>query len=431
MEPTSKAFPDEMQKLISENSWLRQQLQQATATIDAIKTGNVDALVIGNEKSKKIFTERTSDKIYRILIEKMHEGAVTLNQRGVILYCNAYFANLLNLPLEKTIAKKMDNFIAGPSKERFKTLLKQSNENPVKEEVYLVGKDGQTIPVQISVNTLVLDSTTVLSVILTDLTNQHKHKNDLQERAGQLEQINRDLESANRDLTSFTYISSHDLQEPLRKIQNFAVCILLEDEKNLSETGKYYLHRMEQSTKRMQALIQDLLVYSQSKDSERKFEDTDLNVIIEEVKIEYEDSILNKRLSIEAEKLCHVNIIPFQFRQLFQNLISNSVKFSQPQTAIHINIKTEIVTGKNVHNLKLSPETGYCHITYTDNGIGFDPQYADYIFDIFKRLYSKEEYEGTGIGLAICKRIVENHKGIITATGEMNKGARFDIYIPA
>ena len=129
--------------------------------------------------------------------------------------------------------------------------------------------------------------------------------------------------------------------------------------------------------------------------------------------------------------MCEANIIPFQFRQLLFNLISNSLKFSNPAQPSYIKIKSEIAQGIKLNNAKLSAEKKYCHITVSDNGIGFEQQYSEKIFEVFQRLHGKNEYNGTGIGLSIVKRIVENHNGIITANGELNKGATFDIYIPA
>jgi light-regulated signal transduction histidine kinase (bacteriophytochrome) len=174
-----------------------------------------------------------------------------------------------------------------------------------------------------------------------------------------------------------------------------------------------------------------LLAYSRANNVERKFEKTSLTVIVDEVKKDLEENIKEKKAIITADNHSEINIIRFQFCQLFQNLISNSLKFSDHHRPPHIKIKNEIIHGNKLNNEKLSIKINYCHITYTDNGIGFDPQYNERIFEVFQRLHSKEEYEGTGIGLAICKRIVENHSGIITATGNLNKGARFDIYIPA
>ena len=264
------------------------------------------------------------------------------------------------------------------------------------------------------------------------------HKQDKRElekevkgRTKELELKNIELETANKDLVSFNYISSHDLQEPLRKIQTFATCIMEEEEKNLSDKGKEYLKRMTQTANRMRYLIEDLLSYSRTKSDDRVFENTELNFLLDEVKKDFEDVMMEKHSVIEATRLCEVSVIPFQFRQLFHNLISNSLKFSKPGVPTHITIKSKIGLGNFFDDKRLVPGKKYCHIMFTDNGIGFDSEYRYRIFEVFQRLHSVLEFPGTGIGLAICKRIVENHNGFITASGEVNKGARFDIYIPA
>ncbi|WP_232726923.1 ATP-binding protein [Flavobacterium sp. 1] len=240
-----------------------------------------------------------------------------------------------------------------------------------------------------------------------------------------------ELVIANKELLAFTYVSSHDLQEPLRKIQTFVTIIQEEESRNLSEKGKYNFQRMQLTAGRMQQLIDDLLAFSRISTTELKFEKTELNIIIENVKIELKDTIQEKRATIEATELCPTNIIPFQFRQLMYNLISNALKFSNPKIPSRIIIKSKIVKGSELNNEKLSRIKNYCHITIKDNGIGFEPHFSERIFGVFQKLHAKDMYAGTGIGLAIVKKIVENHNGIITAKSELNKGATFDIYIPA
>jgi signal transduction histidine kinase len=235
---------------------------------------------------------------------------------------------------------------------------------------------------------------------------------------------------ANKELLAFTYVSSHDLQEPLRKIQTFVTIILEKEAQNLSDNGKYNFQRMQLAAGRMQQLIDDLLAFSRINTTELKFEKTDLDIIIEEVKTELKDSIQEKKATIETVGLCTANIIPFQFRQLMYNLVSNALKFSSAGRPSHIIISSSIVKGNRLNNEKLSPDKNYCHVSVTDNGIGFEPHFSERIFGVFQKLHSKEVYAGTGIGLAIVKKIIENHNGIITATGELDKGARFDIYIP-
>ncbi len=235
---------------------------------------------------------------------------------------------------------------------------------------------------------------------------------------------------ANKELLAFAYISSHDLQEPLRKIQTFVSIILENEDKNLSDSGKYNFQRMQLAAGRMQQLIDDLLAFSRINTIDHKFEKTNLSTIIDEVIAELKDTIQEKNATIESSELCPAYIIPFQFRQLMYNLISNALKFSNPDVSPHIMIKSNIVKGSISNNEKLSNEKNYCHIIIKDNGIGFEPHFSERIFEVFQKLHSKEVYEGTGIGLAIVKKITENHNGIITATGELMKGATFDIYIP-
>jgi light-regulated signal transduction histidine kinase (bacteriophytochrome) len=259
-----------------------------------------------------------------------------------------------------------------------------------------------------------------LSIANIELIFQNKEK---EKRAEELVIIN-------TELLAFNYISSHDLQEPLRKIQTLAGRILEKETQNLTDIGKDYFQRIQSAAGRMRQLIEDLLVYSRTNIAERKFEKVDLNIIIEEVKAELKENIEEKHAVIEATGMCGISIIPFQFRQLMHNLLRNALKFSSPRRRPRILIKSRIVKEDELKNAKLVGAKSYCHISVSDNGIGFEPEYKDRIFEVFQKLHSREKYDGTGIGLAIVKKIVENHNGIVTATGQLNKGATFDIYIP-
>jgi len=239
-----------------------------------------------------------------------------------------------------------------------------------------------------------------------------------------------ELYNANKELLAFTYISSHDLQEPLRKIQMFSSVILTSEANNLSEAGKYNFQRIQLAAQRMQQLINDLLDFSRITTSELKFEKMELNTIIQDVITELKDTILEKHATIDATDLCSAKIIPFQFRQLMYNLISNALKFSKLAVPSRIIIKSRIVNGSHLDRDLFNTEKDYCHITINDNGIGFESQFNERIFEVFQKLHNKEVYSGTGIGLAIVKKIVENHNGIITAKSKLGHGATFDIYLP-
>jgi len=238
-----------------------------------------------------------------------------------------------------------------------------------------------------------------------------------------------ELKRMNKELEAFAYVSSHDLQEPLRKIQTFGGMLLEKENENLSEKGKTYFQSMLAAAKRMQALIDDLLAFSQSTTSERKFEVIDLKVLVDKVKEDLREIIEEKYAIIEMTGSCSAPIIVFQFNQLMNNLMGNALKFSSSQRPPHIKIESKTIEGE-VDIVGLSPDKMYCHISISDNGIGFDAKFSEKIFEVFQKLHSRSEYPGTGIGLAIVKKIVDNHNGRITATSELDKGATFDIYIP-
>ncbi len=264
----------------------------------------------------------------------------------------------------------------------------------------------------------------------TDIHDQKTFARELEhkveERTNDLQLANKELARKNEELASFAYVSSHDLQEPLRKIQTFAARI--SEKEILTDAGKDYFARMQNAAQRMQLLIEDLLAYSRTTTGEKVFVKTDLHQILTEVTTDLEQVIKEKKAVIISENLPEINCIPFQFRQLFTNIISNALKFSKAGVDPEIRISSELVNDP----LQLSENEiqKQCYqIIISDNGIGFSPEYNSRIFEVFQRLHGKHEYKGTGIGLAICKKIMDNHNGSITAVGNPDVGATFRITI--
>ncbi|MET0462733.1 MAG: CheR family methyltransferase [Chitinophagaceae bacterium] len=246
----------------------------------------------------------------------------------------------------------------------------------------------------------------------------------------ELASTNNILKKVNKELASFAYVSSHDLQEPLRKIQLFVSKIQSSESRHLTETGKEYFAKVHDASVRMQRLIEDLLAFAQINTSEIKPEIADLEKITLQVVNEMSEVIAAKHATIKVSKLCFARIIPFQFQQLMQNLISNALKFVAPGRDPVITVEGKIAKGEDLGYTDLLADKKYCHIRVTDNGIGFEPEFSEQIFEVFQRLHGQQDYPGTGIGLAIAKKIVEFHKGIITASSELGKETRFDIYLP-
>jgi PAS domain S-box-containing protein len=249
------------------------------------------------------------------------------------------------------------------------------------------------------------------------------------ERTKELNQINEQLKKTNQELEQFAYIASHDLQEPLRKIQTFSN--ILQNNIHDNTYVEKYFSKIDSSARRMGDLIKAVLNYSRLADAPTEFEETDLNLVLESVLSDLELLIEEKNGIIQSDRLPVVSGIPLQLNQLFSNLIGNSLKFCQHRCKIRISHRHVSGTEISRRFQATGEKPGFHELTFQDNGIGFESRFATQIFTIFQRLHSMHEYSGTGIGLALCKKIVENHGGFISAQSESGEGATFTVYLPA
>lgn len=250
------------------------------------------------------------------------------------------------------------------------------------------------------------------------------------ERTKELADANHQLQQSNIELNQFAYIASHDLQEPLRKIRTFAEMLKV-GLVDIPEKAGNYLTKIQASSERMQTLVNDVLKFSLLSKEREKFEYVDLNKTVADVVGDYELLIEQKGAKIKAGGLPVVHAIPLQMNQLFTNLLSNALKFSSKERQLAISIRSKKLSEEEAQRYhELNEDKVYYAVEFDDNGIGFSQQHAKQIFTIFQRLHGRTEYDGTGIGLAMCKKIVANHHGTIFATSKMNEGASFTIIIP-
>jgi signal transduction histidine kinase len=236
------------------------------------------------------------------------------------------------------------------------------------------------------------------------------------------------LEATNKDLDRFAFMASHDLQEPLRKIHMFSDRLFSDYMESMDERGRMYINRIRNSAERMQLLIKDILTFSKISIEKPAFVKSNLNVLVNNVLEQLDESVKAKNLKIAIDKLPTLYVNPTLMQVVFQNLISNAMKYCNKDITPVIKIRAE--TNADLNELNGIEGSNYCRIYVEDNGIGFDQKYAEQIFSMFTRLHNNSEYEGTGIGLALCKKIVEDHKGFISARSKINEGSTFIISLP-
>lgn len=373
------------------------------------------------QKNKEL--EKSEEKYHRMTEEVKDYAIILLDKDGKILNWNKGAKKIKGYTEEEVLGKSFRMFYLSEDLEIClpeKLLSRAAETGRSENEGWRIRKNGTTFWASVVITTLYDEKSNIVgfSKVTRDLTEKKLSEDTMKRYMVELEKRNAELEQ-------FAYVSSHDLQEPLRKIRTFSD-LLKEQVTELSH--QTYLQKINSSAERMSNLIKDLLDYSRLVREEERFVDVDLNVILENVKTDLEVAISRKKAVIEVDHLPVIKGIPLQFNQLFLNLLSNSLKFNTGTP--HIQIQARPALLYETVAAKLDPNWTYLKLTFSDNGIGFDPKYTDQIFTIFQRLNTSQKFSGTGIGLAMCKKIIDNHGGSITASGNPDLGAAFTIYLP-
>lgn len=356
----------------------------------------------------------------RSILESMPQVAFTLKSDGRIEYVNEQWWLYSEDEKKMPMFHPSDEAIAG----KIKSAIKEGN--PVAAEARIKNLQTGDFRYHLFKLTPVKEGKEILKWVGT-FTDIHEQKSaneileqKVKERTEELVDKNKELETTNHELQQFAFVASHDLKEPLRKIRIFSSIIKQRFHNEVSEENTI-IDRVIESSKRMTGLINDLLDYSRLSVAP-VFSEISLRQLINEIINDLELTILEKNAVIEIGELPTLKIIPAQMRQVFQNLISNSLKFSKEGIPPVIKISSEFINMEDGEQ--------FCRISVSDNGIGFNDKYIDKMFAIFQRLNARESYEGTGIGLAIVKKVIEKHNGTITAYGREGEGATFVMTLP-
>jgi PAS domain S-box-containing protein len=412
-------------------------LRNADGTIYAILDVAIDV-------TEQVMTRRkveASELRFRTLLEAISPMTWTNTPEGEVNFYNQQWYNYTGLDYEQTKAWGWQAVVHPDDLPyTLETYLKslKSGDIFVVENRYRRGSDGmyrwhlnRALPIR--------DETGNITLWVGTATDIHEQKRieaelerQVQARTRELKESNQDLLRSNENLTRFAYVASHDLQEPLRKIQSFGSLLQSQYATGLGENGMDMINRMQSSAGRMSELIKDLLAYSRISTRQQAFDPVSLADIVARVLETLELQIHQTGALIRVDDLPTVNGDDSQLGQLFQNLLSNAIKFRHPDLAPQIQISYAVVPASGLpQNVRTTREASRYHLfSVTDNGIGFDEKYADRIFEVFQRLHGRSVYSGTGVGLAICQKVVENHGGAISAHSQPGAGSTFKVYLP-
>lgn len=407
--------------LLEELEELKAQLFEANSIIEAIKEGSVDALVLNKGGKANVYSLESADYTYRILIEKFGEGALSISDEGLILYCNDYFAKMIDLPHTQIIGTYINSYV--DSAGQFHQLKNDLSKGPSKGEITL-NINGKKLPIYLSLTSLkpMVDA---IGIVVTDLSEKRKHEEALALYQNELEVKVNELHQTNTDLEQFVHVISHDIKEPLRKILAYTSQLTTIAGQPLTTADAEKLKVISKSASKLHLLIDDLSKYIFN-DVPMETNEVDLNLVLNEVLEDLELLINENEVTICIEQLPRIMGTRAQIRQLFSNLLTSAIKYRDKNGGpSKISITTELTDCVDIH----LPNKKYHKISLHDDGVAAFAQSGE-PFSIYPQLP-----EGNGkndIGFSICKKIMENHLGkmdiSINTTGF--EGNVFNFYFP-
>lgn len=400
----------------------------------AVKSGADALLVIAQRPSAdqseiaEALAEARARK--RSILESSLDPIVSINHEGVIVEFNRAAEQVFGYPRDQVLGTRPADLLFPP--ELAEDQRKRIDRYLAAEEGSMLGKraevvarraDGRAFPAELAMAISREGGSPILTFFIRDIS---QAKSDAAERA----RHEAELERSNQDLQQFAYVASHDLQEPLRKIRVFSERLRKQHAEHLDDLGQQCLERIQSAAVRMQSLIDGLLTLSRAATGGLMFVPVNLEQVARDVVGDLEALIERVGARVEIERLPTIQADPLQMRQLFQNLIGNALKFRRPEEPPLVRVSGRFVHRRGERPAGSRPEEESVRILVEDNGIGFDDQDSERIFGVFQRLHTRDAYEGTGMGLAICRRIVERHGGTITARGKPGVGSTFEVILP-
>ena len=441
-EAANEELQSSNEELQSSNEEMQSLNEELETSKEELQSTNEELTIVNQELVDKQDQLNAARYYAESIVETVREPLLILNKALCVISANASFYKAFKMTEHDTEGKYLFELADHQwENDQLRLLLQKSISEKSKIEDFeiIIDFDG------IGERTLLFNARQIVNkwneeqlilLAIEDVTvkkaAEHKLKSFAEDLEREVKERTSDLMQSHMQLSQFAYVASHDLQEPLRKILTFCTRLLEKQKEALPADVKTYINKIEGAAGRMRKLIDELLEYSRLITYDKLFEPTDLNVILENVTTDFELMIEEKKAKITNNTLPVIQAIPMQMNQLFYNLISNALKFSQAERLPVITITSNKLSEKQAAKLfPDSMQTDYHEIIFRDNGIGFDQKYAEQIFVVFQRLHQNDEYTGTGIGLSIIKKIIENHHGKVSVDAKENEGATFHIILPA
>jgi PAS domain S-box-containing protein len=413
------------EELLLENEELRLRLAETEATLEAIRNGEVDAIVVSGKEGEKIFTLASAETPYRIIIEEMEEGAVTVGEDDTILFCNRRFANLINTPMEKILGAKFIDFISGEEHAKYNQMLQQSLKGRITQEITSFNKNGEPVYLHLSTCMLPEGMNGKICIIVSDITELKRHQQNLQElvneRTKELNKTNTELKEINSTKDKLFSIIAHDLRGPFTSLLGYSDLMIENLHKYDKSKFEQILFHINSAAKDAYTLLENLLIWARSKNGQLRFNPQWLNlaVVLEEIRGNLNSLAMIKNITITNRS--GASTLGFADENMLQaivrNLVANAIKFCKPGGEIEI----FSTSGEN-----------WIEIAVKDNGVGMPPEMRD------KLLRSEEtssstgtaHEKGTGLGLLICREFVDKHQGRIWVESEPGEGSCFYFTLP-
>lgn len=420
MEIPSPAELAERNQALNEEMQLRMRAEQEIFSMNESLERTVSERTRELEQAKEaleaeVMTAHRIRQRLESIFESAPNGMIVVSPSGHILQANATansifrYSDLVGHFVEDLVPRqdrpdhkaRRANYSTSPSKRMMGD----------RRDLFGLRQDGTAVPVEIGLNPVSGSEGGEIIASIVDVSERRSYEQ-------RIKQHNEALERSNKELEEFAFIASHDLREPLRKIISFSRLLLSNDYGKFTAEGQEFTHYIVSAAERMRQLLESLLSYSRITSQGRRFTETDIAQVVAQVQADLQLAIEETNATLEVGELSHLDADSSQLRQLLQNLVSNALKYRHPERPPHILIQGESL-----------PDDRY-RLVISDNGIGFDPRYNEQVFEVFKRLHGRSEYPGTGMGLAICRKIVDRHNGVIMANGREQEGTTFIIDLP-